>query len=104
MVTRVFTTEYVPEPQNPKQDMRKGLDAVCTKNEVWNMEAETICAKIADGKAAVCKATMTAIKHCDFALGTSNKISSLIKAGFTVYVVNTTDYRKIKNLYERTYA
>ena len=104
MIARVFITEFIPKPQNPAWDMRKGLDAKCTSSEVMNIEAEDIIAQVADGKAAIYKATMTAIKHSDFALKSSTEISSLIRAGFTVYTVNTTDYRSIKNLYERTYA
>ena len=73
-------------------------------SEVWNMEAETIIAEIADGDATIYKSTAYAIKDNDFEAKDAMKIDALVRTGFTVYVVNNTDYRKIKNMYERTYA
>ena len=69
-----------------------------------DVEAEALCDAIADGKGAVLKATAYAVRNSDFTLYTSSKVSTYLALGFTVYVVNNSDFRKIKNLYERTYA
>lgn len=71
---------------------------------VYDVEADAVCNAIANGKGAVLKATAYAVRNSDFTLDTSSKISTYLALGFTVYVVNNSDFRKIKNLYERTYA
>jgi len=73
-------------------------------SEVWNIEAEAVCAKIANGNAAIYKTTMYAIKDNDFEAKDAMKIDALVKTGFTVYVVKNTDYRKVKDMYERAYV
>lgn len=71
---------------------------------LYDVEADAVCNAIANGKGAVLKATAYAVRNSDFTLDTSSKVSTYLALGFTVYVVNNSDFRKIKNLYERTYA
>ena len=105
MVTRVIKKVSNFDEIKDTFNALHGISNACyVDSEEWNMEAETICAKIADGKVTVYKAQASAIRNNAFEAEDAMKIDTLIKAGFIVYMVNTTNYYKIKNLYERTYA
>lgn len=105
MVTRVI--KVVPDFDGTKESfsaLHKLSNSRYEGSEVQKVDAETVIMEIASGKAVAYKAMTQAIHDNYFEAEDTTQIDAFLKRRFTVYVVNSTNYRKIKDLYERTFA
>ena len=105
MVTRVI--KVAPDFDGTKEScsaLHKVSNACYEGSEVQKVDAEAVIMEIASGKAVAYKATTQAIHDNYFEAEDTTQIDAFLKRRFTVYVLNSTNYRKVKNLYERTFA
>ena len=105
MIVRVI--KVAPDFDGTKESfsaLHKVSNSSYEGSEVQKVDAETVIMEIASGKAIAYKATTQAIHNNHFEAEDTTQIDAFLKRRFTVYVLNSTNYRKVKNLYERTFA